>query len=43
MVILRDVNRENKKLLKRISIYSKYTQLINRARGMGIRGKTTKT
>lgn len=41
-MILRDVNRENNKLLKRISIYSKYTQVKNRAIGMGIRGKTTK-
>ena len=42
MMILRDVNRENKKLLKRISIYSKYTQVKNRARGMRIRSETTK-
>ncbi len=32
MILFRDLNRENKKLLKRISIFSKYYQVRNRAK-----------
>ncbi len=34
MIILRDLNRDNKKLLKRISTYSKYPQVRNRAKSI---------